>query len=118
MRQLWAWWRGLPWWQNLLAVLAVLVVIALMSPRTHDAITAKVMCEGFVEDRLRAPATADFASITETQVDTVDADAGVYEVRSHVDAQNAFGAMIRNSYTCRVRWRGDGRWVLENLEIK
>lgn len=60
--------------------------------------TAYVMSQQFVERQLRAPATADFPSWPdEYQVQTLGNCK--YKVRSYVDAQNGFGALIRSNYS-------------------
>jgi hypothetical protein len=73
---------------------------------------AKVMCEKFVEDRLKAPGTADFSGIFDTEI---TGSGNNYTVRGHVDAQNSFGAMLRSDYTCAIRNDGDDSWSLESL---
>jgi hypothetical protein len=82
----------------------------------HDAFTAKIMCEGFVKDRLRAPRTAKFpAPIRQHHEDLGN---GAYFVATYVDAQNAFGAMVRTSYGCKVEWIYGDRWRLVSLDME
>lgn len=69
---------------------------------------AEVMCQQFVEDRLKAPTTADF--------DTAHSGEGpTYTVTGTVDAENSFGAKVRSSFTCQVTYEGDERWRLDSL---
>jgi hypothetical protein len=70
---------------------------------------ATVMCEDFVEERLKAPSTADFSGVFDTTVTGTDDS---YTVVGHVDAENSFGAMIRSNYTCNIRDNGDDSWTL------
>lgn len=57
-------------------------------------------CEKQVEKLLKAPATANFDL-------TAVADPGAgFVVTGTVDAQNSFGAMIRNDVKCSVRFEG------------
>ena len=80
-----------------------------------QSIDAYVMCKKFVTDRLKAPATADFASITSSGV----AKAGAtYSVTSYVDSANGFGAKIRTQFVCTVEPQGGDRWRLVNLETR
>jgi hypothetical protein len=59
---------------------------------------AYVMSQEFVKRQLRAPATADFPSWPdEYQVRAMGECK--YQVRSYVDAQNGFGALIRSNYS-------------------
>lgn len=89
------------------------------STSTDHTAAAIVHCQNFVRDRLRAPATADFPFL-DRQVTPAGND--TYVVASYVDAQNAFGAMIRNDFRCTVRYRGgdeaaSSSWELVNLEL-
>lgn len=61
-------------------------------------------CQLAARDRLLAPATAQFASIAQSVVE--DGAGGTVIVHTFVDAQNRFGALIRNGVTCTVY---DGR---------
>ncbi len=97
-----------------LAVLALFAAFLVYAFSTSDddgdeSGYAKVACEGFVEDRLRSPASADFS-------DTSVVRAGdTYTVTGAVDSQNGFGAMIRNTYRCEVSRVGDDQWRLESV---
>jgi hypothetical protein len=80
---------------------------------------AVVQCQNYVRDRLRSPSTADFPwldhSVTPEGSET-------YLVRSYVDAQNGFGATVRNNYTCKIQYSGgdeaDQRsWSLLDLSM-
>jgi hypothetical protein len=73
---------------------------------------AKVMCEDFVEDRLKSPSSAEFSGIFDT---TISGSGDDYTVTGYVDAQNGFGAMLRSNYTCQVRDDGNDRWSLVSL---
>lgn len=69
---------------------------------------ARFVCEEWVRDGLRAPATARFSGVTTT------ASGGVYTIRGDVDAENGFGALLRSGWVCEVRldgetWRGYAR---------
>jgi len=58
-------------------------------------IAAKIQAENAVELVLKAPASADFQSFPEVRHDP---DRKLYSVIGYVDAQNSFGALIRNDY--------------------
>lgn len=77
---------------------------------------SKIMCEDFVEKRLKAPSTAEFASLSETNIRSQNKN--VFIVSSHVDAENPMGAKLRNDYTCKIKYRGDDQWRLIDLQIK
>lgn len=96
-----------------LVAFAVLLGIigALFSDDGPDEGMARVMCEGFVEDRLKSPSSADFSrpTITSAGVDT-------WTVTGTVDSANSFGAMKRITYTCKVRGDDNGKWTLLDLQ--
>ena len=81
----------------------------------HSASGAWVICQEFVEQRLKAPASADFPWYSETYV--TELGGAKYRVDSYVDAQNSFGAQIRQTFACTVRWTGGSRWRLEDMSI-
>ena len=60
-------------------------------------ITAWVACKMAVERRLKAPTTADFETGGHLGV-FVSGES--FAVESYVDAENSFGAMLRNSFSC------------------
>lgn len=66
-------------------------------------------CENFVKDRLKAPSTAKFSGESVS-----DDGTGRYTVTGSVDAQNSFGAMLRDHYSCLMRLDGDN-WELITL---
>jgi len=96
---------------------------------------AEVMCEQFVEDNLRSPSTADFGGLFDDRDEAVLMDAetasqlgvdvsslrnvGVWVVRGEVDAENAFGAMIRSEYLCVLDYEKEGEtWYLLDISIE
>jgi len=81
----------------------------------HEPVEAYVVCQQFVEDRLRSPSTAEFGG-PYSQVTTHNGG-GEYTVRTYVDAQNAFGAMIRNNFTCVVQHTSGDSYSLESLDM-
>ncbi|MEW9530692.1 hypothetical protein [Microbispora sp. NPDC049125] len=100
------------------AVLLAALTACSGGPAKPDGITASIMCERFVKDRLKAPGNADFGGAADTEVTTVS---GVkpwqYKVRSYVDSENSFGAKIRTTYVCDIKTNGDGDWNLVDLQF-
>ena len=90
------------------------------SPAEDDNSTmAKIQCQDFVRDNLRSPSSADFPFFAGGAVAMGN---NAYMVRSYVDAQNAFGAAIRNDYVCQIRFTGGEsadirNWDLIDLQI-
>ncbi|HSW65177.1 MAG TPA: hypothetical protein VLH56_17995 [Dissulfurispiraceae bacterium] len=78
------------------------------------AIEAYVMAETFVKRQLRAPATAKFAPFREAIVS--DLGDGRFFIAAYVDAENAFGALIRTPFQATLRREGD-MWYAESVEM-
>lgn len=76
-------------------------------PDEYDAYTA---CENWVEERLRAPSTADFSGVGDSEITKTDAG---YDVTGYVDAENGFGAQIRTGFTCRMELTADSWRLIE-----
>jgi hypothetical protein len=83
-------------------------------PATGSEAAAWTACERFVSDQLKAPSTAEFSGF-DTKIS--DLGNGRYVVRGYVDAENSFGAMIRNDYLCRVEHEKDITYNLLDLEV-
>ena len=76
--------------------------------RAHPQnVLAGIVCEAYVKDILKAPATADFQSFLGRNV--TDLGKWRYTVSSYVDSQNSFGAKIRTSFTCDVQCVGQNK---------
>ena len=80
-----------------------------------DLAGAFVASKEFVKKQLKAPATAKFPWGVSDQAVTYLGD-NRYHVKSYVDAQNTFGALIRTHYTCILRDQG-GYWAAESFEF-
>ncbi len=78
-----------------------------------EAVGAWVICQQFIEDRLKAPSTAEFPSGYSQY--TTRLSSTRFRVDAYVDAENSFGAMIRNEFSCTVVYQGNDRWRLEDL---
>lgn len=76
---------------------------------------AWVMCQQYVENRLRSPSTASFPWGYSNYMSYQGDDR--YRAVSYVDAENAFGAEIRTYFDCTVEYRGESNWSLITLEM-
>ena len=91
------------------------------TPRCEDDIAAFVMANGFVEKTLKAPATADFASYTDPGVGVTRSTGAngtcEFTVRTFVDAENSFGAKLRNNFIVRVTPdpADENSWLLREI---
>jgi len=101
-------------------VLAVAFSTDAESTPPHSKIMAFVMCERFVKEKLKSPATAEFAPYREQGVSANRGGrTGAYSVSSYVDAQNDFGAMVRTRFRCDVHYDSVAdRWYLDDLQIE
>ena len=84
-------------------------------PDEGDATGAALICREFVKDNLKAPTTAKFPSTSEAVIEKMATN--LFEVRSYVDSENSFGAMIRTNYSCQVRYKGKDYWNLVDLSF-
>lgn len=78
---------------------------------------AYVMAEHFVEQKLKAPKTADFPPLSRVKIYRIKGKPNMFGVRGYVDAKNSFGAEVRTQYLCELEYLGgkDKRWRLVNL---
>lgn len=81
--------------------------------------SAHVYCEALVKKSLKSPKSADFPWYNEKQV-TVSSNNEIFTVRSYIDAQNSFGATLRNNYTCKLQYNGKewNDWILIDFYMK
>jgi hypothetical protein len=79
---------------------------------------AYYISQQFVEDRLKAPASAEFPRFSNSKVSVSCTGNDKYIVRAYVDAQNSFGALIRTYYECEVRYnKSSDKWRLIDLKM-
>ena len=77
---------------------------------------AFTVCEQFVERRLKAPGTAKFSHVWDSTIS--GSGGGPYEIDGYVDAQNSFGALLRNRYSCSVEASSGKSWTLKSLSMQ
>ena len=108
-------------------IVAVLVLLAGCGPSMTPAeraqancnsrVDASMMAEHFVEQRLKSPSTAKFGPYREMTIISTGGECE-FLVSSYVDAQNSFGAMMRNNFTAVVRYVPDtDKWQLISLDM-
>lgn len=81
---------------------------------------AHVQCKRLVGQMLKAPATAKFPFADRTIAELGNK---TYEITSYVDAQNSFGALIRNNWTCKMHFKGGdpfefSSWDLLDIKVE
>ena len=57
---------------------------------------ARAVCEQSIENKLKAPATAKHNRVPDIR----EAGSAKWNIYSYTDAENSFGAMIRNEWVC------------------
>ena len=81
---------------------------------------ASIVCKDYVRQTLKAPATADFPLL---DFSAYRRGGNHWTIKSYVDAQNGFGAQIRNHYSCDMQYSGTGdpldagSWKLLDLSL-
>lgn len=82
--------------------------------RKVTAQEAFIISQIFVQERLVAPATANFSWLESNSWTFFDT---IFVISGYVDAQNYFGAQVRTTYTCKLRYKG-GEWTdIQNWEF-
>ena len=75
---------------------------------------AYVIAQDLVSKRLKAPSTAKFPKSDYTNGPVINKSV---EIKSYVDSQNAFGAMIRTNYSIRIKQTGDDWADTSNWQV-
>jgi len=101
------------------------IIISFVSPSSTkappvnlegDPLEAFVMSQFYVEQNLKAPRSAKFPLYDKSMA--AKTDYRVWVIRSHVDSQNSYGAMIRTRYKAVMEYLGEeGKWELRGLEF-
>lgn len=78
-----------------------------------DEIDLHIQAQQFVLRGLKAPSTAKFPTLPYEAKNMGD---GFYKVKSYVDSQNSFGAMIRSDWTVDMALVED-HWFLDKMII-
>jgi hypothetical protein len=87
--------------------------------KCSDEISAFVMSQEFVKDQLKAPSTAKFPWMSNSQVSVKYLGDCVYEISAYVDSQNSFGAMLRSRYYAKLQnRRGTDSWSALAIRIE
>lgn len=98
---------------SVLTVFSVIgIAIAIVSNSgkgVPDKANAVVIAEQEVRKVLKSPSTATFSQMSET---TVTQNGDTWTIRGWVDAQNSFGATMRNNYTVVIKFSGNSYEVI------
>lgn len=80
----------------------------------HDDSDILQIAEDTVKQNLKAPSTATFSSIRETQIKR---SGNTWTVSGWVDAQNSFGAMLRSEYTVKITFTSKYNYTIDSCII-
>ncbi len=84
----------------------------------EDGTSAYLISKDFVIDRLKAPKTAEFPGSRDPGVKTKYLGECTHEVWAYVDAQNAYGALVRTQYYAKVKnSKGSENWNLVDIQM-
>lgn len=73
-----------------------------MQIKEPDRIGLVVVARDFVKRNLKAPSTAESGTTNGTRVNSLGNNQ--YEVSGYIDAQNSFGAMLRNNFYVKMEY--------------
>lgn len=83
----------------------------------EDGILSYLYARDFIKNNLKSPSTAEFPSFNEVSHKYLGNC--THNITGHVDAQNSFGAMLRNKFDVTVRYnKSNQNFYLENISIK
>lgn len=77
-----------------------------------DPILAQVVCQKAARAQLKAPATAQFGTVS-----PVSLGGGRFQVAGPVDAENSYGALLRMTYDCTVHFTGGESYRIEHIAL-
>lgn len=82
----------------------------------EDGILAYLYAQDFIKQRLKAPSTAEFQSFR--GVNHTYQGECTHRITGSVDAQNSFGAQIRNRFDVTVRYSKDNKtYYLDKISL-
>jgi len=103
----------------ILLIFAVMLLLSMCnnsdSDEGYDETDARIFAEDAIRDVLKAPSTAEFSGLTETEV--INEGNDVFTVRGWVDAENSFGAKLRSNYEVRLKITGEYSYELLDIEV-
>ena len=93
------------------------VVVKPDTPENQDPYTAFGISKKFMERQLKAPASAKWPSFSDDRVDVGFAQKSqLWIVKSYVDSQNSYGALIRTLYVISLEYIPGEGWKMADLQ--
>jgi hypothetical protein len=82
----------------------------------HSEVEAWTAAQLEVERNLKSPSSAKFPWVkSEDVVNKINDD--TFKVKSYVDSENSFGAMVRTNFSCTVEFTGEDTYIVKDLEF-
>jgi hypothetical protein len=118
--------QKVPAWAVIIILFAIVAGISYLgscSPASKEdpmkednSIMAWAMSHEFVNQRIKAPSTADYSSFENSKV--YNEGNQKYTVDAYVDSQNSFGAKLRTYYRCQLDYIvSTEKWHLRNFQF-
>ena len=80
----------------------------------HDKFDAFVAAKSVVKDNLKSPSTAKFCSTNDA---AITRSGNTWTISGWVDAQNSFGATLRNNFTVKITFTSSNRYTINSCSI-
>ena len=80
----------------------------------HDEFDAVAAAEKTVKSNLKAPSTAEFCKHKEY---TITCSGDTWTINGYVDAQNGFGAMLRNDFIVKITFTSSTAYTIDLCSI-
>lgn len=100
-----------------IVVVASSIIFTKPAPSVASDSDACYMAQKFVKEQLKSPSTAEFAPCREPDT-VVTRTERLWMVRSWVDAENSFGANLRNDFTAKlIHYPATDTWTLVDSSL-
>ena len=76
----------------------------------HDKYDAIVVAKTIIKRKLKSPSTAEFCKSSEY---TVNCSGNTWTIKGYVDAQNSFGAALRNDFTVKFTFTSSNNYTID-----
>jgi len=80
----------------------------------HDEFDAVAAAEKIVKSNLKSPSTAEFCKHKEY---TITCSGDTWTIKGYVDAQNSFGATLRNNFTVKITFTSSTKYTIDLCSI-
>ncbi|MBO4501029.1 MAG: hypothetical protein J5760_02205 [Clostridia bacterium] len=107
------WWNGLSKKKKII-IIVICVAVFIISPflpqsKTSGKVSARTAwscAQEYVKEQLVSPSSAKFCSYSNAKITVLEDN--TFRISGYVDAQNAFGAVLRKSFTITLTVTHDG----------